>query len=82
MAVDQIRKPLTVVKETAKEKTEKALKRAIRAEEIQVKKANKAIKGVLRRSNYGLWKLMHHNWKVFLLYRDVRQDICRIRRNI
>lgn len=81
-AVDQIRKPLTVVEETAKEKTEKALEGAIRAEEIQVEKANKAIKGVLRRSDYGLWKLVHDNWEVFLLYRDVGQDICKIRRNI
>ncbi|KAF6231822.1 hypothetical protein HO173_009905 [Letharia columbiana] len=35
MSVDQIRKSLTVVEETAIEKAEKALKRATRAEEIQ-----------------------------------------------
>ena len=82
MSIDQIRKSLYVMKETVKEKIEKALERAIRAEEIQTEKINKVIKGVLRRSDYGLWKLVHDNWAAFLLYRKVGQDICRIRKDV
>ena len=48
MSVDQIRKSLIMMKEIVKEKAEKALKRAIRAEEIQIKKANKVIKSRLK----------------------------------
>ena len=51
MSVDQIRKSLTVVKETVKEKAEKALKRAIEAEEIQVEKVNKVVKSRLKQLN-------------------------------
>ena len=48
ISIDQIRKSLIMVKETVKEKAEKALKRAIRAEEIQVEKANKVVKSRLK----------------------------------
>ena len=48
MSVDQIRKSLTMVEETVKEKAEKALKRATRAEEIQVEKVNKVVKSRLK----------------------------------
>lgn len=80
MSVAQIRKSLTVVEETAKEKAEKALARATRAEEIQQKKADKAVKAYIRKLDYGLWKLVHANWDVFLRIRVIGQDLCRIRK--
>ena len=44
MSIDRIRKSLSVVEKTAKEKAQKALDRANRAEEIQQEKADKAVK--------------------------------------
>ena len=61
MHADQIRKSLAAMKEIVKEKTEKALKRATRAEEIQQEKINKAVKSSLRKLDYGIWKLIHDN---------------------
>lgn len=80
MSVDQIRKSLTVVEETAIEKAEKALKRATRAEEIQQEKADKAIKAYIRKLDYGLWKLVHAHWDVFIRIRVIGRDLCRIRK--
>lgn len=81
MSVDQIRKSLTLHEETAKEKAEKALKRATRAEEIQQEKADKAVKGLIRRLDHGVWKLVHAHWDVFLATRSVGRDICRIKKD-
>ena len=54
MLVDQIYKSLTIIKELVKERAKKALRRAIRAEEIQIEKINKVIKTILRRSDHEL----------------------------
>ena len=81
MSIDQIRKSLSVVEETAKEKAQKALDRANRAEEIQQEKADRAVKSHIRRLDYGLWKLVHGNWDVFLGIRGVGRDICKIRKD-
>ena len=80
MSVDQIRKSLTVVEETAKEKAKKTLKRATRTEEIQQEKADKAVKGVIRKLDHGLWKLVHAHWDVFLGIRAIGRDLVRIRK--
>ena len=78
MHADQIRKSLATVEETAKEKAEKALKRATRAEEIQQEKVNKAVKSSLRKLDYGVWKLVHDNQAVFLNQLAVGRDIRRL----
>ena len=56
MPIDQIRRSLTTVEETAKEKAQRALDRANRAEEIQ--QADKTVKGLTRRLDHGVWKLV------------------------
>ena len=43
-----------MMKETVKEKAEKALKRAIRAEEIQIEKTNKVVKSRLKQLNMNI----------------------------
>ena len=53
MSVSQIHKSLSIVEESAKEKAERALKRATWAEEIQQEKADKAVKATIRRLDYG-----------------------------
>ena len=79
MSVSQIRKSLSIVEESAKEKAERALKRATRAEEIQQEKADKAVKATIRRLDHGVWKLVHAHWSVFLGVRSVGRDICKLR---
>ena len=81
MSVDQIRKSLRTVEETAVQKATKALEWANRAEEIQQDKAHKAVKAMIRKHDYGLWKLIHDNLDRFLLVHSVGQDIHRIRSN-
>ena len=78
MSVDQIRKSLTMVEETAKEKAEKALKRATRAEEIQIEKTNKVVKSRLKQLDMDVWKLVNTHKDVFINSLAVGRDIRRI----
>ena len=82
MSVDQIRKSLTMVEETAIEKAEKALKRATRMQEIQQEKANKIVKSRLRQLDYSVWKLVHAHKDVFVNNLAVGRDICRLNRDM
>ena len=54
MSVSQIRKSLSIVEENAREKAERALKRATWAEEIQQEKADKAVKATIWRLDHGV----------------------------
>ena len=78
MSVDQIRKSLSNVEETAVEKARKALERANRSEEIRKEKATKAIKNRIRKLDHGLWKLVHEYKDHFYDMLNVGKDICRI----
>ena len=82
MSIDQIRKSLTIMKETVKEKAEKALKRATRVEEIQIKKANKVVKSRLKQLDMNVWKLVNTHKDVFINSLAVGRDIRRIGRGI
>ena len=71
-----------MVEETAKEKAEKALKRAIRAEEIQVEKANKVVKSRLKQLDMDIWKLVNTRKDVFINSLAVGRDIRKTRKDI
>ena len=75
MSVGQIPKSLSIVEESAKEKTERALKQATQAEEIRQEKPNKAVKATIWRLDHGIWKLVHAHWDVFLGVCGVGRDI-------
>ena len=70
------------MKEIVKEKAEKALKRAIKAEEIQIKKVNKVIKSRLKQLDMDVWKLVNTHKDVFINSLAIRRDIRRIERGI
>ena len=71
-----------MMKETVKEKAKKALKRAIRAEEIQVEKINKVVKSRLKQLDMDVWKLVNTHKDVFINNLAVGRDIRRIGRGI
>ena len=59
MSINQICKSLSVVEENSQREGTEGLG-------LDKEKANKAIKGHICRLDYGLWKLVHGNWGVFL----------------
>ena len=74
-SVDQIRKSLTVVEETARvfRRLPRRSERANRAEEIQREKVNKVVKATIKRMDRELWKFRHDNWDWFLLVGSERR---------